>query len=171
MISFLLAFALAAQDAAPAQVAAPTQAVAGWTYRESSDPAKPRSATAAIRIADGARLVVRCDTVQVPIVSVQYLPKPPLAAGESRIVTLTLDEAQADMTSWQFPGSGAYNGEATEVFLIADEIAKAKKVRVTLQDGDKVIDSAFDGPGGDTMFRKVYAVCGLPYGLPGAAAK
>jgi hypothetical protein len=165
MISFLLAFALAPQNAAPAQPAA------GWTYRESSDPAKPKSATAAIRAEDGTRLVVRCDTVQVPIVSVQYLPKPPLAAGDSRIVTLTLDEAQADMTTWQFPGSGAYNGEAGEVFLIADEIARAKKVRVTLQDGDKMIDTAFAGPGDDTMFRKVYAVCGLPYGLPGAAAK
>ncbi|MBC9032111.1 hypothetical protein IAG41_06875 [Sphingomonas sp. JC676] len=165
MLSFLFAFALAAQNATPAPAAM------GWTFRESSDPAKPKSATAAIRVADGSRLLVRCDTVQVPIVSVQYMPKPPLAAGESRIVTLTLDEAQADMTTWQFPGNGAYNGEAGEVFLIADEIAKAKKVRVTLQDGDKMIDTSFEGPGDDTMFRKVYAVCGLPYGLPGAAGK
>jgi hypothetical protein len=165
MISLILAFALAAQNAAPAQTAP------GWTFRESSDPAKPKSATAAIRAADGARLLVRCDMVDTPIVSVQYMPKPAVAAGDSRIVTVTLDEAQADMTSWLFPGAGAFNGEAGEVFLLADEIAKAKKVRLTFQDGDRTVENEFAGPGDDALFRKVYAVCGLPYALPGAPQK
>jgi hypothetical protein len=163
MISFLFAAALAAQNAAPAP------AVGVWTFRESTDPAKPKSSTAAVRAEDGSRLLLRCDTVNVPVVSVQIMPKPPVPAGDSRIVTLTLDEGLADMTSWLFPGSGAYNGEAAEVYLIAEEIAKAKKVRATFQEGDKMIDQSFAGPGGDAIFRKVYATCGLPYALPGAA--
>src|SRR4051812_8557182 len=165
MISFLFALALAAQNAAP------VPAVNVWTYRESVDPAKPKSATAAVRAADGSRLLLRCDTANLPIVSVQFLPKPSVAAGDSRIVTLTLDELQADMTSWLFPGQGAYNGEAAEVFLIAEEMAKAKKVRATFDDGGKVINQTFAGPGGNLMFRKVYDFCGLPYALNAAPAE
>jgi hypothetical protein len=45
-----------------------------------------------------SRLLLRCDTVNVPIVSVQFMPKPAVARRRSRIVTLTLDEGMADMT-------------------------------------------------------------------------
>jgi hypothetical protein len=168
MISFLFALALGAQTA-PA--APPAPAVNVWTFRENTDPAKPKSATATVRAADGSRLLLRCDTVNIPIVSVQFMPKPSVPAGDPRIVTLTLDEAQADMTSWLFPGSGAYDGEAAEVFLIADEIAKAKKVRIGFQEGDATVERDFAGPGGDAIFRKVYAVCGLPYALNVAPAE
>jgi hypothetical protein len=164
MISFLFALALGAQTATPAPAAPPAPGV--WVFRESSDPAQPKSATATVRSADGSRLLLRCDTVNVPIVSVQFMPKTPVPAGDSRIVTLTLDEGLADMTSWLFPGKGAYNGEPPEVYLIADEIAKAKKVRLGFAEGDKMIEQDFAGPGSDAIFRKVYATCGLPYAMP-----
>ena len=164
MISFLFALALGGQTAPAPTAAAPQVGV--WTFRESTDPAQPKSSTATVRAADGSRLLLRCDTVNVPIVSVQFMPKPPVPAGDSRIVTLTLDEGMADMTAWLFPGKGAYNGEPPEVYLIADEIAKAKKVRIGFAEGDKTIEQDFPGPGGDAMFRKVYATCGLPYAMP-----
>jgi hypothetical protein len=94
------------------------------------------------------------------------MPKVPVPAGDQRIVTLTLDEGMADMTAWLFPGKGAYNGEPPEVYLIADEIAKAKKVRLGFADGDTMIERDFAGPGSDAIFRKVYATCGLPYAMP-----
>ena len=167
MISFLFALALGAPTApASAPAAAPATAPGVWTFRESSDPAQPKSATATVRAADGSRLLLRCDTVNVPIVSVQFMPKPAVAAGDSRIVTLTLDEGMADMTAWLFPGKGAYNGETAEVFLIAEEIAKAKKVRLSFAEGETMIEREFAGPGGDAMFRKVYATCGMPYAMP-----
>ena len=167
MSSFLFALALGAQTApASAPAAAPATAPGVWTFRESSDPAQPKSATATVRAADGSRLLLRCDTVNVPIVSVQFMPRPAVPAGDSRIVTLTLDEGMADMTAWLFPGKGAYNGETAEVFLIAEEIAKAKKVRLSFAEGETMIEREFAGPGGDAMFRKVYATCGMPYAMP-----
>lgn len=167
MISFLFALALGAQTApASAPAAAPAAAPGVWTFRESTDPAQPKSATATVRAADGSRLLLRCDTVNVPIVSVQFMPRPAVPAGDSRIVTLTLDEGMADMTAWLFPGKGAYNGETAEVFLIAEEIAKAKKVRLSFAEGETMIEREFAGPGGDAMFRKVYATCGMPYAMP-----
>ena len=167
MISFLFALAFGAQTApAPPPAAAPVATPGVWTFRESTDPAQPKSSTATVRAADGSRLLFRCDTVNVPIVSVQFMPKPAVAAGDSRIVTLTLDEGMADMTAWLFPGKGAYNGETAEVFLIAEEIAKAKKVRLSFAEGETMIEREFAGPGGDAMFRKVYATCGMPYTMP-----
>lgn len=167
MISFLFALALGAQTApASAPAAAPAAAPGVWTFRESSDPAQPKSATATVRAADGSRLLLRCDTVNVPIVSVQFMPRPAVPAGDSRIVTLTLDEGMADMTAWLFPGKGAYNGETAEVFLIAEEIAKAKKVRIGFAEGETMVEREFAGPGGNAMFRKVYATCGMPYAMP-----
>lgn len=165
MIGSILALAMTVQNAAPAQ------AEPGWTFFESSDPARPKSATAAIRSADGtARLVVRCDTVDHPIISVQFLPKPPLAAGDAREVQVTLDNGLADISSWQFPGQGAYNGEAVEVFMIVDEISKAKGIDVAMDDGaGNTVGGHFTGPGGDATFRKVYAACGLPYAMPPVA--
>jgi len=164
MISILFALALGAQTATPAPAAAPAAGV--WSFRENTDTAQPKSATATVRSADGSRLLLRCDTANVPIVSVQFMPKTPVPAGAERIVTLTLDEGMADMTSWLFPGKGAYNGEPAEVYLIADEIAKAKKVRVGFFEGETPVEQDFAGPGSDAMFRKVYASCGLPYAMP-----
>ncbi|WP_448664806.1 hypothetical protein ACG3SL_09080 [Sphingomonas sp. CJ20] len=160
-----LALALLASQAAPAQVA-PV-----WTFKESTDPAQPKNASASIRTADGnARLVVRCDTAAKPIVSVQFIPKPQIPAGDSRTVSVTYNEAQAEMSQWQFPGAGAYNGEPVEVFLLVDQIAKAKTVRVGVPEGEVMIEGTFAGPGSDALFRKVYAACGLPYAMPPATA-
>ncbi|WP_294257385.1 hypothetical protein [uncultured Sphingomonas sp.] len=149
----------------PQAASAPT--APAWTFKESTDPAQPKSASATIRSEDGnARLVVRCDTAAAPIVSVQFIPRPPIPAGESRTVTVTYDEAMAEMSQWQFPGAGAYNGEAVEVFLLVDKIAKSKTVRVGVPQGETMIEGVFKAPGDDALFRKVYAACGFPYAMP-----
>lgn len=164
MISLALALASLGAQTAPAPAAS-----TGWTIRHSTDPAKPKSATASVRSSDGnSRLVVRCDTANIPIVSVQFLPRPALQAGEPRIVTLTFDGAKADMTSWLFPGSGAYNGEPAEVFPLVSEIAAAKKITVALEDEGKALGGEFVGPGSDAILREVYTACGLPYAMPSA---
>lgn len=164
-VSLLLALALQT-------VPAPAQAAPGWIYREGTDATKPKSASAIIRDESGGRLIVRCDTTTIPIVSVQFLPKPAIAAGEGRIVTLTFDSAMADMTAWQFPGSGAYNGEAVEVYMIVSQMVKAKTIDVALDDGTgTTIGGSFAGFAGDeTMVRKVYGMCGLPYAMPSPTA-
>jgi hypothetical protein len=159
MLSFLL-LALTPPQTAPAPV---------WTYKEATDATTgKKSATAQIRAADGSgRLIVRCDTIEIPIVSVQYIPNPPLPASDSKQVTVTINEASAEISNWEFPGMGAYRGEPYDVFLLASEIATAKTVRIGTENADgQPIGSSFTGPGNDTLFRQVYATCGLPYALP-----
>ncbi len=164
MLSLILAFMPLFGEQA---VSAPTPTPPAWTFKESTDASQPKSATATIRSEDGnSRLVVRCDTVATPIVSVQFIPRPGIPAGDARTVTVTYDEAMAEMSQWQFPGAGAYNGEGVEVFLLVDKIAKSKTVRVGVPQGDVMIEGVFQGPGNDVLFRKVYAACGFPYAMP-----
>ena len=164
MLNFLLLALMPVQSAPAAQSATPA-----WSLRESTDTTTgKKSATAQIRAADGTgRLIVRCDTIEIPIVSVQYIPNPPLAASDRKSVTVTIDEASAEISAWEFPGVGAYRGEPYDVFLLVSGIAKAKTVRINTENGEGApIGSTFKGPGSDTMFRQVYATCGLPYELP-----
>lgn len=145
----------------------------GWEYKETANAQTgARAASAVVRDADsGARLVVRCDAGAESIVSVQFLPKPPLAAGTSRIVTLTLDNAKAEMASWDFPGRGAFVGDPVTTFIYAEAFAKAKTIEIGM-DGDagQAIGAIFKGPGGDAMFRKVFAACGREYAMPSVTA-
>ena len=169
-----LAAALAALPAAaqtkPASASA--SAPAGppvWSYKEATDATTGKvSATASIRAADNSgRLIVRCDTVEMPIVSIQYIPRPVLPAMESHQVTVTFDEARAEFSAWEFPGAGAYRGEPFDVWIMVSAIAASKTVRVQTEDANATqIQSAFVGPGNDAMFRKVYATCGFPYAQP-----
>jgi hypothetical protein len=168
-----VAAALAAGFAAlPAIAQTAPAAPAGppvWTLKENTDATTgKKTAFAQIRAADGSgRLIVRCDTIAEPIVSVQYIPKPALPAADSRMVTVTIDEAKAEMANWEFPGAGAYYGEAYSVFVMVDEIVHAKTIRVSTDNAaSEVVESLFTGPGSDTMFRQVYATCGFPYQLP-----
>jgi hypothetical protein len=158
----MLLTALALMQAAPAQTA-PV-----WTYKEATDANGKISATAAIRAEDGSgRLIVRCDTAAMPIVSIQYIPKPALPAMDSHQVTVTFNEANAEFSAWEFPGAGAYYGEPVSVWIMVGMIATAKTVRIQTDDASGAqIGSVFAGPGNDAMFRKVYAACGFPWQQP-----
>lgn len=160
----MIALALLLLQAAPA-----APAPAGWTLRETSDPATgAKSTSASIRnIEIGGRLVVRCDVVQRPILSVQYIPRPALQAGANRLVTLTIDNAKAEMSNWQFPGGGGYVDDPVTVFIYAQSFAAAKTIRVeTTNDAGEPIANEFAGPGSDALFRKVFEACGQPYAMP-----
>ena len=160
----LLPLALAVLQPAQDATAAPV-----WTIREATDATTgKRSATAAIRSADGkARLIVRCDTAATPIISIQYIPTPRFAASDSRQVTLMFDDAKTDISVWEFPGSGAYYAEQVSVFLIVQQLAAAKRIHLTVDNPEgAAVESDFVGPGGDAMFRQVYAACGFPYEMP-----
>jgi hypothetical protein len=167
--TFVIAAAIAAPavahaQTAPAAPAGPPQ----WTLKEATDAAGKPSATASIRAADGSgRLIVRCDTVAMPIVSIQYIPRPALPAMESHQVTVTFDESRAEFSAWEFPGSGAYRGEPFDVWIMVSGIATSKTIRIQTEDANATqIQSVFTGPGSDAMFRKVYAACGFPYQQP-----
>ena len=164
MIPVLLVALLQAQ-AAPAPAVVPV-----WPLREATDANGKKSSTASIRAEDGSgRLVVRCDTVAEPIISIQYLPKSPLAEAPGGQVTVTFDETNAEIAGWEFPGGGAYFGEPVSVFLMVQKVAAAKKIRVSTENAaGEVIESVFAGPGSEEMFAKVYAACGFPYAMPSA---
>jgi hypothetical protein len=169
----LIAAALALPAAAHAQTAAkPAPVPAGppqWAFKEATDAATgKRSATASIRSANrNGWLIVRCDTVAMPIISVQFIPRPPIPASYTRMVTITFDEAKSEIGAWEFPGAGAYIGEAADVFVLASRIATARTIRFeTINVDGSPIRSTFTGPGNDGMFRKVYETCGLPYAAP-----
>ncbi|MES2441959.1 MAG: hypothetical protein V4574_03950 [Pseudomonadota bacterium] len=153
----------------PAAAQTAPAAPPAWTFKESTDAATgKKSATAQIRAADGTgRLIVRCDTIAIPIVSVQYIPRPPLPASDRKSIVVTIDEASAEIAAWEFPGAGAYLGEPYDVFSLAEKIAAAKTIRLnTSNAAGEPIQSVFKGPGNDTLFRQVYATCGIPYELP-----
>lgn len=163
MISLLL---LALLQTAPA---APPAAPPVWTFKETKDEAKgTRSASATIRTAAGdARLVVRCDVVTESVMSVQFIPRPGLPAGDIRNVTVTFDGATSDIAAWQMPGAGAISSDPAVVYRLATEIAAAKRINVVLtSDAGKLVNGTFDGPGSDALFRQVYAACGTPYAPP-----
>lgn len=162
----LTLLALTLLQTAPAAQTAPE--VDKWILRETTDAAGKKSATAFIRAADNSgRLIIRCDTAVIPIVSIQYIPRPALPASEPKMVTVTFDEAKAEMAGWEFPGQGAYYGEPISVFLMAQQVVAAKSIRVTTENAEgNVVESTFKGPGSDTMFRQVYAACGFPYEQP-----
>lgn len=148
---------------------AAAQAAPEWTYKEATDANGKVSAVAQVRAADGSgRLVVRCDTAVEAIVSIQYIPKPALPAMDRHTVTVTFDDAKAEFSDWEFPGVGAYRGEPFDVWIMVNAIAGSTKSVHVMTDNDKgeSVQSYFVGPGGDAMFRKVYAACGFPYQQP-----
>lgn len=169
MINLFLALLLPVQatpQTAPAAAPVAAPVIGQWTYREATDATTgKKSAMAQVRNESGGRLVVRCDTAGIPIISVQFLPRPALPASDARSVQVYYDEARVETSNWQFPGSGGYQAETVDVFNMASGIAGAKSIRVTIDNGEgkDPTEGVFKGPGSDALFRQVYAVCGFPY--------
>lgn len=163
LASFLLLALVQTAQAAPAPAAPPA-----WTIKDATDANGKTSSTASIRSADGSgRLIVRCDTVGEPVVSVQYIPNPKLPASDPLNVTVTYDEQQADISNWTAPGAGIYADDPFDVFAIASKVAAAKTIRIDAFKPDgSYVESSFKGPGNDTLFRQVFAACGRKYEAP-----
>jgi len=148
----------------PAAAAEPALPPSPWSLRENKDSAAGvRFSSASINGSAGYRLAVRCDLSPDPVISVQFIP--PKAFGDitEKLVTVLPDNAGAIVVNWEFVGGGAINRGA-DVFRIIQAIAAAKQVRVftTNSAGDPVSDG-FEAPGGDAVFRHVFAFCSTPY--------
>lgn len=147
--------------------AADTVITAGaWSVRTHVEAGGATSASASATAADGtARLVVRCDRSGDPVVSVQFLPKPPFAAASMRPVSIQADGGPTLGTNWEFPGGGAFTRSDAVVTNLAVVIAAAKKIRVRAIDpAEHPVDAVFDGPADAGPIRRVLAACGYQLG-------
>lgn len=157
-------FLLLQAAAAPAPATAP----APWTLQTRTDPASGATATfAAARSRDGkARLVVRCDRVGEPAVSVQFQTREPaLGAADDHLVSLAADGAAPIDAVWRFPGNAALIAEPEAVTRLAVAIAAAREVSVTTTDGASPLLAIFDGPAGTSAVGQVLAACGYTLGV------
>lgn len=146
-----------------APVAAP---IVPWTPRERTDAATgARSVTAAATSREtNARLSLRCDA-QVPVVSIQYIPREPLGAGPERTVSVSFDGGPAVALDWEFPGTAAFVRDTPSVTALTIELAKAKTVRVeALSTAGTTVAATFDGPGTDSSVKAVLTACGYTLG-------
>lgn len=166
MLSLLFALLQAHAVSAPATAAAPNN---GWELVDRTQPDGSRRVVAGAHNEAGATLLVKCDIGKESFLSVQFFPKPPLAAGALRDVQMTFDEARAEFSAWEFPGSGAFTADPVEVFAYASGMAGAKSFSIALQEDNKAVGGEFKGPGDDSLFRKVFEACGRPYTMSGAA--
>lgn len=157
----ILTALLLLQTATPAPAA-----VAPWTARERTDAAtgaKSVTAGAASR-EKNARLSLRCDA-QVPVVSIQYIPREALGAGPDRMVSLSFDSGPPVDFLWEFPGTAAFVRDTPQVTALTIEFARAKTIKVhTMSVANTAVDATFDGPASDASVKAVLAACGYTLG-------
>jgi len=149
----------------PAAAAEPALPPSPWSLRENKDPAVGvRFSSVSINGPAGYRLAVRCDLSPDPVISVQFIPPKPFGDITEKLVTVLPDNAGAIVVNWEFVGGGAIN-RTVEVFRIVQAIAAAKQVRVfTTNTAGEPVSDGFEAPGGDAVFRHVFAFCSTSYG-------
>lgn len=140
--------------------------VVPWTPRERTDAATgARSVTAGANSREkNARLSLRCDA-QVPVVSIQYIPREPLGAGPERSVSVSFDGGPPVTLDWEFPGTAAFVRDTPSVTALTIEMAKAKAIRVeAMSTAGTNVAATFDGPGSDAPVKAVLTACGYTLG-------
>ena len=160
------------------QAATPVSAPAApWTPRERTDAATGAKSVAvgATSRENNARLSLRCDA-QVPVVSLQYIPREPLGAGPERVVSMSFDGGPPVALAWEFPGTAAFVRDTPSVTALTIEMAKARAIKVeALSTAGTTVSATFDGPGGDAPIKAVLTACGYTLGevpvAPPEAAK
>ncbi len=162
MISILLAL-LQTFAPPPAPVAPPPP----WTVVTRTDATTGATSTsAAAYTADrGGRLVVRCDRVAEPVVSIQLRTKAGLAAADDHIVSISVDGGTAIATAWEFPGSAAMNRAAGDVTQLTLAMSSAKSITAMTTDGTAPVSLTFVGPGSGSGIKDVLAACGYQLGV------
>jgi len=153
--------AAAAKSAAAAEPALPPSP---WSLRENKDPATGvRFSSVSITGPAGYRLAVRCDLSPDAVISVQFIPPKAFGNITEKLVTVLPDNAGAIVVNWEFVGGGAINRSA-DVFRIVQAVAAAKQVRVfTTDSAGEPVSDGFEAPGGEAVFRHVFAFCSTPY--------
>jgi hypothetical protein len=174
MISAFLMLLQAAAPAPAASAAAPAAATppAPWALRTRTDAASGAVATSASATArDGSsRMVLRCDKVSDPVVSLQFITKQVLANAEKGVfaekpVSARFDAGPALEYNWEFTTTAAYIRDPIAVTALAVELAKAKEVKVSTTNANKfVFEGTIDGPAGNASIGQVLAACGYVLG-------
>jgi len=166
------------QAAAPAAVAP----LGPWVLRTRTDAASGSVATSASATArDGSsRMVLRCDRVSDPVVSLQFITKQVLAnddkgAFAEKPVSVRFDNGPAIEYNWEFTATAAYIRDSAAVTALVVELAKAKEVKVSTTNATKfVFEGTIDGPAGNAAIGQVLTACGYVLGqvpVPAAAPK
>lgn len=138
-----------------------------WAPRERTDATTgARSVTAGATSRErNARLSLRCDA-QVPVVSIQYIPREPLGAGPDRMVSLSFDGGPAVTLLWEFPGTASFVRDPASVTALTIQMASAKTIRVEAQStAGTTVAATFDGPGNDASIKSVLTACEYTLGM------
>ncbi|MBX9729809.1 MAG: hypothetical protein K2X59_00635 [Sphingomonas sp.] len=166
MISILFALL---QSTAPAAPPPPPP----WTAVTRTDATTGATSTSALAYtADrSARLVVRCDRVGEPVVSIQMRTRAGLAASDDHLVSVSVDGAAPIDLPWEFPGAATMNRGTVAVTQLTEAMSKAKSITVTTKDGEQIVSATFVGPGTATGIKDVLAACGYELGVVPQPAK
>lgn len=168
MISIL--FALLQSTTAAATPAAPPPP---WTAMSRTDAASGISSTSAFAFTSdhSARLVVRCDRVAEPVVSIQMRTKAGFAAGDDHIVSVSVDGGTPIDSTWEFPGTATMNREPSTITQLTVAMNSAKSITVTTTDGTASVSQIFPGPGASAGIKDVLSACGYEFGVVPQPAK
>ena len=148
----------AAVAAAPAPAAAPVPSA--WTVAHSMANGAPATSTSVWSRDGKARLVVRCDTANAPIVSIQFIPKQGFPAATPRPVSINADDNGWLGANWQFPGNGAFVSDDVIVTNLVMVVGHAKAIRMRAIGPDDVrVEAQFAGPPDDAPIRAVLNAC------------
>ena len=144
-------------------VAAP---LAPWVPVERATPQGGRSVAASAFSADGAaRLVVRCDRVTAPVVSIQFIPREQGRRFGVQPVSLQFDGGTPMVDNWEVMGVGLIEREDAAMTTLANGIAHAKAIKLhSVATDDTAVDHVFAGPGSDAPIRRVVEACGFTLG-------
>ncbi|OYY76177.1 MAG: hypothetical protein B7Y43_16480 [Sphingomonas sp. 28-62-20] len=162
MISILFALLQSTALTAPPPPPAPP-----WTAVTRTDATTGATSTSALAYsADrNARLVVRCDRVGEPVVSIQMRTRAGLAASGDHLVSVSVDGAAPIDLPWEFPGSATMNRGTVAVTKLTEAMSKAMSITVSTKDGEQTVSATFVGPGTGTGIKDVLAACGYELGV------
>lgn len=152
---------------AAATPAPPPPAPAPWSAVTRTNPADGTKATSAFAMSrDGsARLTVRCDTVKMPVVSIQLRTRAPMAASGDQAVSVKIDSADPIQAAWQFPGVAMLNTSPEIVTSVTAALVNAHSIVVATGPGPLTINEEFDGPASPDGIKAVLDACGYQIGV------
>ena len=155
--------ALLLQAAAPAALTVPPPA---WTPVERTTPQGTRSIAASAFAVDGSsRLVVRCDRVTAPVISVQFIPREQTRRFGVQPVSLQFDGGTPLVDNWEVMGAGLIEREDAAITTLSAGIAHARQIKLhSVASDETVVDLVFAGPATDAPIRRVVEACGFVLG-------
>ncbi|OYW21585.1 MAG: hypothetical protein B7Z43_10025 [Sphingomonas sp. 12-62-6] len=112
-----------------------------------------------------ARLVVRCDRVAEPVVSIQMRIRAGIAAAPDHAVSVGIDGGAPIVTPWEFPGTAIMNRATAAVTQLTVAMNGAKTISIATTDGESPVSLTFDGLNGGGGIKDVLTACGYEFGV------